>query len=235
MEEPSTRPHGVPVTQSDSAAAAAREAAPDDTGLAGSRGSLGVTWAELRVALWLSVVCAVTAVLVAVPAGAAYFFGHDLSYASHGEGVDRMYAFRDTARMQRREPYTVEFDWSTTTARWGVVLASTWQLTVCLFGFPVCYVAYLGASLKVCCVVLGSAVLAFMVSSVGFVVSEKDAFIFYSGALGFALLFAALKLICPRNSKIPGHALKQALDFLVGNFLVMNVIPEKTVRTALLT
>jgi hypothetical protein len=113
------------VTQSDSAAAAAREAAPDDTGLAGSRGSLGVTWAELRVALWLSVVCAVTAALVTVPAGAAYFFGHDLSYASLGEGVDRKYAFRDTARMQRREPYTVEFDWSTTTARWGVVLAGT--------------------------------------------------------------------------------------------------------------
>ncbi len=113
------------MTQSDSAAAAAREAAPDDTGLAGSRGSLGVTWAELRVALWLSVVCAVTAALVTVPAGAAYFFGHDLSYASLGEGVDRKYAFRDTARMQRREPYTVEFDWSTTTARWGVVLAGT--------------------------------------------------------------------------------------------------------------
>ena len=114
--EPSTRPHEVPVTQPDSTAAAAREAAPDDTGLGGSRGSLGVTWAELRVALWLSVACAVTAALVAVPAGAAYFFGHDLSYASLGEGADRKYAFRDTARMQRREPYTVEFDWSTTTA-----------------------------------------------------------------------------------------------------------------------
>ena len=96
------------MTQSDSAAAAAREAAPDDTGLAGSRGSLGVTWAELRVALWLSVVCAVSAALLAVPAGAAFFFGRDLSYASLGEGVDRRYAFRETARMQRREPYTVE-------------------------------------------------------------------------------------------------------------------------------
>jgi hypothetical protein len=220
------------VTQSDSAAAAAREAAPDDTGLAGSRGSLGVTWAELRVALWLSVACAVTAALVAVPAGAAYFFGHDLSVASLGEGVENSYAFRDTARMQRREPYTVEFDWSTTTARWGRVLTLTWDLTVFLFCFPVCYVAYLGASLKVCCVVLGSAVLAFMVSSVGFVVSEKYAFILYSGALGFALLVAALKLICPRNSKIPRQALKQALVLMVGSVLVTNVIPEKTVRTA---
>jgi len=220
------------VTQSDSAAAAAREAAPDDTGLAGSRGSLGVTWAELRVALWLSVVCAVSAALLAVPAGAAFFFGGDLSYASLGEGVDRRYAVLDTARMQRREPYTVEFDWSTTTARWGRVLKSTWDLTFLLFCFPVCYVAYLGASLKVCCVVLGSAVLAFMVSSVGFVVSGKYAFISYSGALGYALLVAALKLICPRNSKIPRHALKQALVLMVGSVLLTNVIPEKTVRTA---
>jgi hypothetical protein len=231
-EEPSTRPHGVPVSQSDSAAAAAREAAPDDTGLAGSRGSLGVTRDELRVALWLSVVCAVTAALVAVSAGAVYFFGHDLSYASLGEGVHRMYAFRDTARMQRREPYTVEFDLSTTTARWRRVLTDTWNLTLLLFCFPVCYVAYLGASLKVCCVVLGSAVLAFMVSSAGFVVSGNDAFINYSGALGLALLVAALKLICPRNSKIPTHAIKQALVLMVGNVLVTNVIPEKTVRTA---
>ncbi len=223
------------MTQSDSAAAAAREAAPDDTGLAGSRGSLGVTWAELRVALWLSLVCAVTAALVAVPAGAVSFFGDDLIYASLGEGAARMYAFRDTARMQRREPYTMDFDWSTTTARWGVVLAGTWFQTLALFCFPVCYVAYLGASLKVCCVVLGSAVIAFMVSSVGFVVSEKIAFISYCPPLGFALLVAALKLICPRNSKIPTHAIKQVLVLMVGNVLVMNVIPEKTVRTALLT
>ena len=203
-----------------------------DSGVEDSRRSVGVTWAELRVALWLSVVCAVSAALLAVPAGAAFFFGGDLSCASLGEGVVRAYAFRDTARMQRREPYTVEFDWSTTTARWWVVLASTWQLTFFLFFMPVCYVAYLGASLKVCCVVLGSAVIAFMVSSAGFVVSGNVAFINYSGALGFALLLAALKLICPRNSKIPRHALKQALVLMVGNVLVMNVIPEKTVRTA---
>ncbi len=100
-----------------------------------------------------------------------------------------------------------------------------------LFCFPVCYVAYLGASLQVCCVVLGSAVLAFMLSSAGFVVSGKDAFRNYSGALGFALLVVTLKLICPRNSTIPRHALKQALAVMVGNVLVTNVIPEKTVRT----
>jgi hypothetical protein len=102
-----------------------------------------------------------------------------------------------------------------------------------LFCFPVCYVAYLGASLKVCCVVLGSAVLAFTASSAGFVVSGKVAFRDYSSALGSALLVAALKLICPRNSTIPRHVLKQTLAVMVGNVLVVNVIPEKTVSSHL--
>ena len=128
------------MTQPDSAAVAARGAAGDDSGLHGSRGILGVTRGVLLVALWLSLACAVTAALVAVPTGAVFFFVQDLGYASLGEGVDRKYAFRDTVRMQRREPYTVEFDWSTTTARWRVVLASTWQMICLLFFFPVCYV-----------------------------------------------------------------------------------------------
>ena len=69
--DPPTWLHRVPVSQPDGAAAAEREAAPGDSGIEGSRRCLGVTWAELRVALWLSVVCAITAALLAVPAGAA--------------------------------------------------------------------------------------------------------------------------------------------------------------------
>jgi hypothetical protein len=189
---------------------------------------------QLLVALWLSFACAVTAVLVAVPAGAAEFLGDGLSSALLGE-ADITHAFRDTARMQRREPYTVEDGWRPNTSRWWGVVAITWRLTFSLFWLPVCYVAYLGASLKVCCVVLGSAVLAFTVTSAGFVVSGNAAFLMYSPALGFASLVVALKLICPRNSTIPRHALKQALVFMVGNVLALNVIHETTVRTALLT
>ena len=133
--------------------------------------------------------------------------------------------------MQRREPYTVEFDWSTTTARWGLVLLGTWQQIFLLFCFPVCYVAYLGASLNVWCAVLGSAVLAFTVTSAGFVVSANAAFLMYSPVLGFALLVVALKLLCPRNSQIPTQAIKQALVLMAGNVLILNVIAEKTVRT----
>jgi hypothetical protein len=192
-----------------------------------------VTRDELLVALWLSLACAVTAALVAVPAGAAEFLVDDLSRATLGEGLHPLHTLRDSARMQRREPYTVEVVWITTTARWGAVVAITWRLTLSLFWLPVCYVAYLGASLKVCCVVLGSAVLAFTVTSAGFVVSANAAFLMYSPVLGFALLGVALKLLCPRNSQIPTQAIKQALVLMVGNFLVMNVIPEKTVRTRL--
>ena len=102
------------MTQPDDAAAAAREAAPDDTGLEGSRGSLGVTvtWAELRFALLLSVVCAVSVALLSVPVGAADFLVHDRSWATFGKGVSRKEGFRDAARMQRREPLIVGFDWN---------------------------------------------------------------------------------------------------------------------------
>jgi hypothetical protein len=225
----------MPVTQPDSAAAAAREAAPDDSGLESSRRSLGVTWGEVRIAVRLSVVCAITAALLAVPAGAAEFLVHDLFWKTLGKGADRTGTFLDVARMERREPFTVEFDWSTPKNRSQNVLASTWEQTVLLFFYPICYVAYLGASVKVCCLALGSAVLAFTVASVGFALSGRAAFMTYSPALGFALLIVALKLLCPRNSKIPTQATKQALVLMVGNVLVMNVIPETTVRTALLT
>jgi hypothetical protein len=229
------RLHRVPVSEPDGAAAAAREAAPGDSGLEGSRRCLGVTWGEVRVALRLSVVCAVTAALLAVPAGAVYFLVNDQVWATFGKGVDRKETFRDAARMQRREPFTVDFDWSTPTTRSQSVLASTLYQTVLLFFVPICYVAYLGASVKVCCSAFGSAVLAFTVASVGFVISGQLAFLSYSPALGFALLIVALKLLCPHNSKMPTQAIKQALVVMVGNILVTNVIPETTVRAALLT
>jgi hypothetical protein len=220
----------VSVTQPDSTAAAEREAAPGDSGVEGSRGSVGVTWAELRVALWLSVVCAVTAALVAVPAGATEFLVDDLSWATLGEGVEWSGAFRYAMRMQRREPLTVDFDWITPQGRVQRVTASAWGQVVLVFCYPTCYVAYLGASVKVCCSVLGSAILAFTVASGGFVISGQVALLTYSAVLGFALLIVALKLICPRNSTIPTQATKQALVLMVGNVLVMNVIPETTVR-----
>ena len=110
-------------------------------------------------------------------------------------------------------------------------MASAWGQAVLLLFLPVCYVAYLGASVKVCCSALGSAVLAFAAASMGFAISGQVAFIKYSAVLGFALLIVALKLLCPRNSRIPTQGIKQALVLMVGNLLLMNVIPETTVRT----
>ena len=110
-------------------------------------------------------------------------------------------------------------------------MASAWGQAVLLLCVPTCYVAYLGASVKVCCSAFGSAILAFTVMTVGFVISGQSALISYSPALGFALLIMALKLVCPRNSKIPTQAIKQALVLMAGNVLILNVIPETTVRT----
>jgi hypothetical protein len=216
-------------------AAAAREAAPGDSGREGSRRSLGVTWGEVRVAAWLSVVCAITAALVAVPAGAAELLVPAQIWATFGEGVSRKETFRDRVRMERREPFIVDFDWSTPRTRSQHALAGAWNQSVILLFFPVCYVAYLGASLRVCCPILGSVVLTLATVMAGFVLSGNNAALDYSPGLGFALLVVALRLLCPRGSRIPVQAIKQALVVLVGNVLIKNVIPETTVRTALLS
>ncbi len=188
-----------------------------------------MTWGELRAALWLNVVCAVTAALLAVPAGAAEFLVDDLTVATFGKGLSTNAAFRDEARMERHEPSTVDFDWGTPAARGQNVLASVWKQAVALFFFPVCYVAYLGSCFRVFCLAFGSVALAFTVASAGFVLSEKTAFLKYSIVLGSALLTVALKLLCPRGFKIPTQAIRQALVVMVGSLLVTNVVPETTV------
>jgi hypothetical protein len=47
------------------------------------------------------------------------------------------------------------------------------------------------------------------------------------------MLIIALRLVCPRNSLVPALATKQALVIVVGNVLLMNVIPETGVRRVL--
>lgn len=225
-----TRLHGTPAADAFGATAVEQDTTYDGSGSEGPRGCLAVTRGELRVALWLSLVCAATAMLVAVPASVAQFFGDDLC-ANLGAGADKKYTLRDAARMLHREPFNVEFDWATVTARWRVVLVNMWSQTCILTYLPVCFVAYLGASLKVCCAVLGSAVITHVAATAGFVISGRVEFLNYTMALGLALLIVALRLVCPRNSKVPKQATKMAFVILVGNFLALNVIAETTVRT----
>jgi hypothetical protein len=223
------------MTQADGAAAAPREAAPGDAQVEVSRGSLGVKSDALRIALWLSVVCAVTAALLAVPSRTAAHFLIDGAWATFGE-VDPTYALRDVARMIRREPFTVGStvgsDWNTTMARCQKLLSNAPVFVPVVFSLPTCYVVFLGASLKVCCLVLGSAILTIALMLVGFVLSGNRVFINYCPALGYALLVVSLKLVCPRDSKVPAQAAKQSLVLIVGNVLTMNVIPETSVRQA---
>ncbi len=123
----------------------------------------------------------------------------------------------------------------TGTQRWREVRSSSRKRRssyLCSFFLPTCYVAFLGASLNVCCLVLGSAILTIALTFVGFMLSGNMTIILYCPALGFALLVVSLKLVCPRDSKVPGQAAKQSLVFIVGNGLVMNVIPETSVRQA---
>jgi hypothetical protein len=132
--------------------------------------------------------------------------------------------------MQRLEQFTVAYDWSTPTRRLQKALTSSWDQTVLLFFVPVCYVAYFGGSAKICRAALGSALLTFTIALLGYVITANTAFLFYGSVLGFAMLIIALRLVCPRNSEVHTQAIKQALVLLVGNVLLMNVIPETGVR-----
>jgi hypothetical protein len=78
-------------------------------------------------------VCAVSAALLAVPAGAAMFLVNDRVWATVGKGVEVKGIFRDAARMQRREPLIVDFDCSTPTTRSQFILCSSWEQTLALF------------------------------------------------------------------------------------------------------
>jgi hypothetical protein len=182
---------------------------------------------ELRAALWLSLLCAVTAALVAVPASMTEFLVDDMFIEHFGSGVVRTFGLRDAAVVERRE---INFDRSTSSARWQTALESLWSQTVVLSSFPICYLAYLGMSLQASCLTLGSAMLTFATASTAFVATGSVVWMNYSAVLGFALLVAALRFMCPRGSTIPRQALKQALVVMAGNALVMNVIAETTVR-----
>jgi hypothetical protein len=184
-----------------------------------------VTLDEVRVALWLSCVCACTAVLLAVPAGVAQFLGDEAIGAFDHSA---RFCFRDVARMTVRKPFIIEFDWSAASGRAPHLFALTWQLVLALFAFPLFYRAYLGASCRVTCWTLGSAVITWAVCAAGFIISGDEVWISYSPALGCVLLIVALWILCARGSTIPWHALKQAFVVMVGNLLVMNVIPERT-------
>ena len=132
--------------------------------------------------------------------------------------------------MRQGEPFTIHFDWSTAEARAAFALALAWQ-EVILLGFgPVCYISYLGVSLKICGLVLGFAVLALAIMMLGFVQSGNSAFCFYASSMGWVLLVVSIRLACPTGSKIPLQALKQALVLMGANFLATKVIPVTTVR-----
>ncbi len=214
--------------EGDASAAAERDAS-DGSRREGSDGRFSVTWDELRVALWCSVVCAVTALLIAVPAGAAEFLLDGLSYMTFGEGVDQGAPLRNVTHMHSRKAFVIEYDLNSTTARVQLLWTKASEQTVVLLFLPSCYVAYLGASYRAFCWMIGSAALAYMISFMGYVFLGGSLILYYP-VLGFGTLIVALKRVSPHNSRLPAQAIKQALVGIVGNVLLMNVLEERNVR-----
>ena len=185
--------------------------------------------ANARAACWLSVVCCTGAMLVAVPSALCQFKFYEWINLEFGEHLSREYAFKETERMLQRERFTVEFDESTVGLRLKYLgLLTPNHINVLLF-FPCVFVYYLGVSLRACATLFGF-VAAFMgVVVVGYGVFGNKLLLRFSPALSFVALICALSVICPRGSGVPLQAAKQALAVTVGNLVVLNVIPERTV------
>jgi hypothetical protein len=189
--------------------------------------------ATVRSALWLSLVCAATAAVVAVPAGALEFLVNDAAWKTFGNGVDFSSCFNDPGPMLRREPYTCRVDRSSAGRRGTYLLGGGLQQMIVLGLFPLSYALYLGSSRRAYALMSLPVVLTFLVIVVGFVFSGYFVFFNYSAVFGCFFLCIVLWRLCPHGSRVPMQAVKQSVLLLLWNVLVMNVIPERTVRRRL--
>jgi hypothetical protein len=131
-----------------------RGTARDGSGPEGPRGCLAVTRGELRVALWLRLVCAATAALFAVPAGVAKFLGEQLDECDSGRGRRQKVRLARVGADAAPRVVLVEFDWATVRQVAGRPLSHL-GLYMCSDRPPTPNLppSYLGASLKLCCAV----------------------------------------------------------------------------------
>jgi hypothetical protein len=185
---------------------------------------------DVRRAAWLSIVCAVTAAVVAVPAACAEFFLNDAAWRTFGPGVEFSSSFNDPAPMLRHEPYGLNVDRSTPGRRGAYLLGGGLQQLIVLGFFPFNYAIYLGFSSRVRALTSLSVLSTCLVIVVGFVICGYEAFFKYSPLFTFFVLYLVVRRLCPHGSRVPHQVFKQALCLALGNLLAMNVIPERTVR-----
>jgi hypothetical protein len=211
-------------------AAASADAACDSAKAAGAAGGgCAAAWGEARDALWLVLLCVLSGACFAIPVALVTFALDDWLAGTFGAGNEKQFCFRNTTGMLHREVYVVAFDLSSVASRSQRWARSVFAQVFMVVFMPLNYAVYLGSS-RAFAILLGTA--AIFIASVAFASVYLNIGLFFDYSVGMSLLgtFLALKLLCPRDSKIPLQSLKQGLVIVVVNLLVNSKINERSVR-----
>jgi hypothetical protein len=204
------------------ASVAAGEATVGATG-AGEGASLArAAWpAQLFAAVRLSIEFALAA-LVTVPLAALYDKARLALQLRFGRGVFVLASF--DVDYVHRERVIVTEDHSTVWARHKMLNGALPVSCLVLYcTFPFVYAQYLGGTRRVYAMLAGAAALTWGSVELGFVVLGIEEIYSYAPLLGFVILAAVLRLVCPTGSRVPAQALKQMVLVGAGNVLMVHV------------
>jgi hypothetical protein len=184
----------------------------------------------LRSALQLSVVVAVVA-LVALPVEMVRGYLFEWSVATFGQGVCPPAMFLDRERYLRREPFTVQLDRSTPAARFKLMfLAYVGDATATAVGLFYFYIVFLGGTRKVWLCFGAHLALFYAIEICGYVLAAWDPLRLFAPVLILVMIYAALRHLCPRQSKVPWHVIKQVACFGLANLALTSLGRVDTVR-----
>jgi hypothetical protein len=179
------------------------------------------------VALWsalkLSVVVAVVG-LVALPVEALRSYVFSWSVATFGQNVCPPAMFLDRERYLRREMFTVHLDRSTPVARAKLMfLAYVGDATVVVGGLFYFYIVFLGGTRKVWLCFGAYLALFYGIEIGGYVFAGFDFLRLFAPLLALVMIYAAIRSLCPRTSKVPWHITKQVAVVGVANLALTSL------------
>jgi hypothetical protein len=100
---------------------------------------------------------------------------------------------------------------------------------VMMCSWPLAYMQYLGASRRAFGAMVCVIALSYSFLELGYVVLGVQLFTQYQTVIGFMLLYAALRVLCPSGSEVPRQALRQLAVLSVVNIFAMNVAQPRNV------
>ncbi len=173
------------------------------------------------------------AALAAAGAGALYMWLQFVLGRAYGPGSWTFAALLD-ADYVAREPVILWADPDSVARRSREInqaLLLSELLMVC--AFPLAYMQYLGCrSWRVCAGTAATIALSIAVLEIGYVVLNVYAMSAFIGLLSLLVLYATLRVLCPKDSAVPRQALRQMLIVCIGSVIVRYAPDVSSVRCA---